>query len=220
MRTIRFLATGFALLIVSQVGSAQEGRLFKDSWFWGAKVGSVKYATREESGYAQMIGGEWLITRTRGALYVALDETFFGQDRISSVDDPFANPTFRTNVALNDMTRITVAGMIFPNVRRGFLRPYAGAGFAILNFHSAGAVGIGGNGAQDQFVTEAVEDARTGASFVGIIGMQAQFRRLSAFGQASMMPARSPNFLLNQKTTTLFETGLRYNVGTSIDRPF
>jgi hypothetical protein len=73
MRTIRVLATVFALLLLPQIGGAQEGRHFKDSWFWGAKVGSMKYATLESEGYAQLIGAEWLITRTRGALYLAIE---------------------------------------------------------------------------------------------------------------------------------------------------
>lgn len=219
MRTIRLLATVLALFVLPQVGSAQEGRHFKDSWFWGAKVGSVKYATLQEEGYAQMIGAEWLITRTRGALYLALDETFFGPQRQSSVDDPYST-TGRKAVVLNDMRRATIAGFVFPTMKRNFLRPYAGAGFVLLDFHAASPASAGSNSAENQYVLEALEDAKSGASIIGIVGLQAQFKRLSAFGQGSMMPAQGTTFLLNGNYTLIVEAGLRYNIGTSIDRPF
>jgi hypothetical protein len=218
MRTIRFLAALTALVVMPQVGGAQEGRLFKDSWFWGAKVGTVKYATLEEEGYAQMIGAEWLITRTRGALYLALDETFFGE-RLSSVDDPYAF-NGRKRVQLNDMRRATIAGFVFPSMRRGFLRPYAGAGFALLDFHAAAPTSAGASSAENQYITESLETAKSGASLLGIVGLQAQFKRLSAFGQGSLMPAQGTTFLLNANYTLILEVGLRYNIGTSIDRPF
>ena len=219
MRTIRFLATVLALLAVPQVGSAQEGRLFKDSWFWGAKVGTMKYATLESEGYAQLIGAEWLITRTRGALYLAVDEAFFGVNGYSSVDNPYST-TGRQLVVLNDLRRATIAGFVFPTMKRGYLRPYAGAGFVLLDFHAASPASAGSNSAENQYVLETLQVSKSGASIIGIVGLQAQLKRLSAFGQGSLMPAQGTTFLLNGNYTLILEVGLRYNIGTSIDRPF
>lgn len=219
MRTIRRLTTALALVVLPQVAGAQEGRLFKDSWFWGAKVGTMKYTTLVTEGYAPLIGGEWLITRTRGALYISVDEAFFGLEGRSSVDDPYAF-SGRKEVFLFDLRRATVAGIVFPTQKRGFLRPYAGAGFVLLDFHAASPVSGSSNSAENQYVGEALQDAKSGASIIGLLGLQAQFKRLSAFGQGSVMPAQGSTFLLNGNYTLIFEAGLRYNIGTSIDRPF
>jgi hypothetical protein len=219
MRTIRRLTTALALMVLPQVAGAQEGRLFKDSWFWGAKVGTMKYETLVTKGYAPLIGAEWLITRTRGALYLAIDEAFFGLDGKSSVDDPYAF-SGRKEVHLFDLRRATVAGIVFPTQKRGYLRPYAGAGFVLLDFHAASPVSGSSSSAENQYVAEALQDAKSGASVIGIVGLQAQFKRLSAFGQGSLMPAQGSTFLLNGNYTLIVEAGLRYNIGTSIDRPF
>lgn len=219
MRTIRRLTTALALMVLPQVASAQEGRLFKDSWFWGAKVGTMKYETLVTKGYAPLVGGEWLITRTRGALYIAIDEAFFGQDGQSSVDDPYAF-SGKKDVFLFDLRRATIAGLVFPTQRRGYLRPYAGAGFVLLDFHAASPVGGSSNAAENQTVMENLQDAKSGASVIGIVGLQAQFKRLSAFGQGSVMPAQGSSFLLNGNYTIIVEAGLRYNIGTSIDRNY
>ena len=219
MRTIRRLTTALALIALPQLASAQEGRLFKDSWFWGAKVGTMKYETLVTEGYAPMIGLEWLITRTRGALYLAIDETIFGLDGQSSVDDPYA-VSGRKDIHLQDLRRATIAGFVFPTMKRGFLRPYAGVGFVLLDFHNASQVTGSSNSAENQYVAEALQDAKSGASILGIVGLQAQLKRLSAFGQGSWMPAQGSTFLLNGNYTLILEVGLRYNIGTSIDRPY
>ena len=220
MRTIRVLAAVFALLTVPQIGSAQEGRHFKDSWFWGAKVGSMKFKTLESKGYAQLIGAEWLITRSRGALYLALDETFFGKENFSAVPNPYDADDGLASVVLRDLRRATVAAMVFPTMKRGYLRPYAGAGFVLLDFNAAHPEVGYADPAESQYVLEEIENSKSGASALGIVGLQAQFRRLSAFGQGSFMPASGSGFLLNDSYTMILEVGLRYNIGTSIDRPF
>jgi hypothetical protein len=118
------------------------------------------------------------------------------------------------------MRRATIAGFVFPTMKRGYLRPYAGAGFVLLDFHAASPENAGSNSAENQYVIEALQDSKSGASIIGIVGLQAQLKRLSAFGQGSLMPAQGTNFLLNGNYTLIFEAGLRYNIGTSIDRPF
>ncbi|NUR19582.1 MAG: hypothetical protein HOQ12_08640, partial [Gemmatimonadaceae bacterium] len=46
MRSNLRLLAGLALIALApRVGAAQEGRLFKDSWFFGAKAGNMTYWT-------------------------------------------------------------------------------------------------------------------------------------------------------------------------------
>src|SRR5690348_668430 len=75
MRTVRWLVSGLALMaLLPTISAAQAGRLFKDSWFWGAKGGIATFSTTSgASEVSPMAGVDWLITRSRGALYVAAD---------------------------------------------------------------------------------------------------------------------------------------------------
>ena len=78
MRLLRVLAvaTGFAALL-SHTSAAQDGRQFKDAWFWGLKTGAVSFSSATTTnGGAPLIGAEWLITRSRGGLYVSFDQAF------------------------------------------------------------------------------------------------------------------------------------------------
>jgi hypothetical protein len=51
-----------------------------------------------------------------------------------------------------------------------------------------------------------------------MVGVQLQYLRFSAFGQASIMPAQA-RFMMNSRPVYHLEGGIRWNVGTSIDRP-
>lgn len=222
MRTIgRLMLAALAVLTMPSLAQAQEGRLFKNAWFWGAKVGSMYYTTPTHTGYAPVLGGEWIITRTRGALYLAVQESFMPDDEpVGSIEDPYSS-TGRKPVWISDMRQVTIAGLIFPTQKRGYLRPYAGLGFTLANAFSSGAALNGFESeTEKRYLEAAVEDAKSAASLIGMVGLQAQYRRLSAFGQAAMMPAHGTSFLLNGNYTLYFEGGLRYNIGTSIDRPY
>ena len=46
MRTVRWLASGLALIaLLPSASAAQQGRLFRDSWFWGANAGVMNFST-------------------------------------------------------------------------------------------------------------------------------------------------------------------------------
>src|ERR1700716_3982219 len=78
MRLLRILAMATAVAaLLAQPSAAQGGRQFKDAWFWGAKTGTLVYSSATtNSSAAPLFGGEWLITRTHGGLYVAFDQTY------------------------------------------------------------------------------------------------------------------------------------------------
>ena len=215
MRLFRSPLLGLALLsALPTIGSAQAGRLFKDSWFWGAKTGVMMYSTKAvENAISPMVGGEWLITRTRGALYVSYDQTFFNND--SAIQDILNTNGVRI-VNIDDMRRVTFAALAFPKEYVGF-RPYGGLGVALNFIQTATPRGTFVSASQANDIAATVEDQRTRASVLIMAGLQAQYSRWSVFGQATMMPAHA-QFLINGRSTYFLEGGLRYNIGSSIER--
>lgn len=212
MRTIRPLTIGLALLALLPVAaSAQEGRYFVDSWFWGVKGGMMLFNTpRFENAGAPLVGADWLITKKQGALYVSLDQSFF--DKESMVPADFAGTTSEI-VDTKNMRRATFAVMGFPK-QFGTLRPYVGVGLN-LNFVQESAP-------QNEFASDTAfffaEEWKSSAAALFIVGLQHQMRRFSVFGQASYSPQQH-KFLLGNGATYYFEGGLRYNIGSAIDRP-
>ena len=215
MRSFRSPLLGLALLsALPTIGSAQAGRLFNDAWFWGAKTGVMSYSTKAvENAVAPLFGGEWLITRTRGALYVAYDQTFFNND--AAIDDATSVGGQRL-VAIDDMRRVTFAALAFPTHWMG-MRPYGGVGMALNFIQEATPRGTFQDAAIQNDIVATVEDRRTRASILVMIGLQAQYSRWSVFGQGTMMPAHA-TFLIDGRSTYFLEGGIRYNIGTSIER--
>jgi hypothetical protein len=216
MRTVRWLTSGLALAaLLPSVGAAQSSRLFEDSWFWGAKFGLMSYSTTAQgNSTAPAIGAEWLITRSRGALYVAGEQAFF--NATSSVQDRSPTPnTYR--VAVKDMQRFTAAALAFP-VAWGTLRPYGGVGFSMNLIQHATLMDPVNDAQQEPVVNAMIGDEKDRVSFITMAGIQGQYRRISLFGQVTYMPSKA-NFLLNGRTTYILEGGVRYNFGSSIDRP-
>ena len=208
MRSNLRLLAGLALIALApRVGAAQEGRLFKDSWFFGAKAGNMTYWTTTTShGQAPMLGGETLITRSRGGLYISLDQAFF--DGTTTVIDGAGAQRI---VDIKDNRRATVAAMIFPKAF-GWIRPYGGIGFA-MNFMLQATA----RGGADATTQQIIDEQKTASAPIFIIGTQLQLLRFSVFGQGSYMPAQNSS-LFNNNETYFVEAGIRYNIGSSIER--
>ena len=218
MRTVRLVASGLALVaLLPAAGESQSqpggARGFKDSWYWGAKTGLLSFSTvTSGSAWAPLIGAEWLITRSRGALYVSLDQSFF--DETTGLVDQQGNAF---QIGIEDLRRFTAAGLAFP-VTWGALRPYAGVGLSINFIQRAAPLTAVEDPATDARLREAIDDQKDRASIVFMGGVQGEYRRFVLFGQATYMPSRD-RFLLNDRSTYLLETGVRFNFGTSIERP-
>ncbi|GAC1648550.1 MAG: hypothetical protein NVS4B3_04290 [Gemmatimonadaceae bacterium] len=213
MRNLRRVAmmAVFATLAPT-LASAQGGRLFKDSWFWGAKVGNSLYQTRTtRERVAPLIGGEWLITRTHGAVYMSLDQTFFSAT--TTIDDPYA-ANGQQPVRFKDNRRATIAMLAFPT-NIGLLRPYAGLGMA-LNVIGDATTSPATGSAEAQYLATELREQQSRAAPLIMLGLQAQLLRFSAFGQASYMRSRD-RFLLNGRQTLYVETGIRWNFGSAIE---
>jgi hypothetical protein len=207
------------LAAVPTIASAQRASSFDNGWFWGAKGGITQFDAIDNAtgGFktvnATTVGGEWLITRTRGALMMSVEQAFF--DEVSAVFDPTFAGSARP-VDISDLRRYHVGLMAYPITWAG-TRPYLGVGFAVNVIQNAAPRGTFNTvGAMDS-VFNRVDRQSTRASFVLTAGLQAHLgSRWAIFGQATTMPTRD-NFLINGSSNTfMFEGGLRFRVSNAI----
>jgi hypothetical protein len=104
-----------AIVALPAISSAQKGRQFKNSWFWGVKGGGFAMADSGQA-YTQspLAGVDWLITRTHGGLYISGVQSFFNQqtytlrDRTAPLDSGFRV------VDLKNLRKLDFALMGFP----------------------------------------------------------------------------------------------------------
>lgn len=202
-----------AAMVVSAAAQAQAIRDFDNSWFWGAKAGINTFGTAGHgNGTAPNIGIDWLITRSKGGLYVSGDQSIFNHD--VDVADPGSTTGTRT-VRVDDMRRLSFAALAFPK-HFGGITPYAGVGYMIAVLGDARIRLDSLNAFPSNSFIDNVETARSRGAVLGMLGVQIQTRRAAIFGQETMLPANS-QFLLNG-ILSFFEFGVRYNFGSSIDR--
>jgi hypothetical protein len=142
MRLTRSLATGLAsLALLPAIAFAQEqsGRLFQNSWFWGASAGvETFWTTAVAHQQAPTFGLEWLITQKHTGLYVSLEEAFFKQSNVAytnvgrqytdSTLTNFNDVSYTSSTPIKNATQLNLAFMVFPG--NGPIRPYFGLGAA------------------------------------------------------------------------------------------
>lgn len=215
MRTTRWFIAGLVCSAsLSATASAQQSRYFDDSWFWGVKSGVATFSpTLGENETAATYGGEWLITRSRGGLYVSFDQA--NVSTVSAVLDANMSDGFRP-VTVNKLRRIGFAALAFPK-RFGRFRPYAGLGLSVDIVGSASPQLSENENGVDDAVSQRIDDNRSQAGVLGMAGVQMQFERLAIFGQASVVGAQS-RFLLGNSALGFFEGGVRYNFSSSRSR--
>lgn len=204
-----------AAVAVSTEANAQSSRNFEDSWFWGAKAGINTFS---QPGFGNTstanLGLDWLITRKKGGLYVSADQSIFERDVL--VNDPAAIGGSRI-VQVNDLRRITFAGVAFPK-RFGGVVPYGGIGYMIAVAGDARIVVDSANSSNpptNSFIDD-VDQLRSRGSVLGMLGVQIQTRRAALFIQETLLP--SNRGFLFPSVLSFFEFGVRYNFGSSIDR--
>ncbi|HJU72654.1 MAG TPA: hypothetical protein VJ717_02835 [Gemmatimonadaceae bacterium] len=221
MRIVRtVVVAGLVIAAVPAVALAQSANSFDNGWFWGAKGGITQFdAIDTQSGgiktvSATTVGGEWLITRSRGALMLSVEQSFF--DEVSAVFDP-TQPGASRAVDISDMRRYHMGLMAYP-VSWGGARPYLGVGYAINVIQEASPRGtFTSEGSMDSVFTR-VDQQSSRASFVITAGIQAQAGPIALFAQAAAMPTRD-NFLINASSNTfLFEAGIRFRISDAIEK--
>ena len=221
MRLLRVLTAAIGLAaLLPKPSAAQGGRQFKDAWFWGVKGGGVLYSSAStENSFAPLVGAEWLITRTRGGLYVSFDQAFL--TTTGSFQDREPDSTFQRNVALKNLRRFSIAAMVFP-MQSPRYHPYAGFGMMLNQIGSAAAQGAFLNSSRYAVALDSVQSKKTSFTPVLVGGLQVRMMPFSVFGQAVAAPAQQNFFLYNSNGGQAFnvslEGGVRWNFGSSIDR--
>jgi hypothetical protein len=214
MQKLRAVAVAVvATFVVSASANAQEMKNFDNSWFWGFKSGINSFAVPGHGNTSTVdLGVDWVITRTRGGLYVSANQSVFERDL--EFLDPTSNTGQRT-IRVNDMRRITVAGLAFPK-HFGGITPYAGLGFMIAVLGDARIFVDSANTFPTNSFLDEVERERSRSTAMVMAGVQIQTKRAAIFGQETLIP--SNNSFLFRSVLNFFEFGIRINFGSSIDQ--
>jgi hypothetical protein len=163
---------------------------------------------------APTFGGEWLITRTRVAMYVSVEQSFF--DTQGAVYDPTSTGSARI-VDIQDSRRYNMQLFAFPK-RYGAFRPYAGLGFSLISIREVAPEGTFASASSQDTILATINDASSRTTPVFTLGGQADWQRFGFFVQGSTMATRN-RFLINGKANTyLIEGGLRYNLVDAIEK--
>jgi hypothetical protein len=202
-----------ATLVVSAGANAQGMRNFDNSWFWGFKSGINTFSVPGHGNTSTVdLGVDWLITRSKGGLYVSGNQSIFQRDL--QVFDQSASGSQRT-VRVNDLRRISFAAMVFPK-HFGGITPYGGLGYMLAVLGDARVfVDSASNFPSNSFFDQ-IDQARSRSAVMAIAGLQIQLSRLAVFGQETVLPS-NPSFLF-PSVLNFFEFGVRINFGSSIDR--
>ena len=203
MRLLRVLTAAIGLAaLLPRPSAAQAGTQFKDAWFWGVKGGGMLYSSAStENSAAPLVGAEWLITRTRGGLYVSFDQAFLTTTGSFLDRDP--DSTFQRNVALKNLRRFSLAAMVFP-MQSAKYHPYAGFGFVLNQIGSAAAQGAFINSGRYAIALDSVQSKKTSFTPLLVGGLQMRMTQFSVFGQAVASPTQQSFFLYNSTVGQAF----------------
>ena len=219
MRTIRGLAIAIAALALApQVGGAQLGRRFENAWFWGAKGAAIVYSTVNASNKIALGGGvEWVITRHHGGLYVSVDQGIM-TERAQYLNSDMLPDTVIADMELKDIRRYNMAAMIFPDMGR-WIRPYVGLGASLTQVARATNLNAYNSTNEELSTENLIADYKATLSPLSIVGVQLRLPLASVFAQGTAMATPQRFFLRgNNVFTYSLEAGVRYNVGSSIER--
>ena len=214
MQKLRAVAVALvATIVVSASANAQEMKNFDNSWFWGFKSGINTFSVPGHGNTSTVdLGVDWVITRTKGGLYVSANQSVFERD-LEFFDA--TSTTGQRTVRVNDMRRITVAALGFPK-HFGGITPYAGLGFMIAVLGDARVFVDSANTFPTNAFLDEVENERSRISAIAIGGVQIQTKRAAIFAQETLVP--SNNTFLFRSVLNFFEFGIRINFGSSIDQ--
>ena len=213
MQKLRAIAVALVATVVVSASANAQNRNFDNSWFWGFKTGINTFSVPGHGNTSTVdLGIDWMITRTKGGLYVSANQSVFERDL------EFLDPTSlsgQRTVRVNDMRRLTVAGVAFPK-HFGGITPYAGLGYTIAVLGDARVFVDSANSFPNNAFLDQVESERSRGAVMGMAGIQIQTRRAAIFAQETMLPSNS-RFLFSS-VLSFFEFGVRYNFGSSIDQ--
>ena len=212
-RALVALALTLALV---QPAAAQRAHDRSFQWYWGGQGGGFYYQTAAQPYYYDpVVGGHWLITARKTALYVAYEQAVFLVDATAAIGDP-ASPGCAVGVACRDVTfgdmrRIMFGVVAFPLQKR--IEPFFGGGFAMMQVLNP-AVDCTGCDRSEAFEAQSrADDAASKAFFWLMGGIQISQGRMSLFGHYIITSAAEA-FLIQGNTHSV-QAGVRYSFGTS-----
>jgi hypothetical protein len=219
MRPIRALTIAAAVVVaLPNVGGAQRGAPFTDSWYWGIKTGGFTLAdSGQHYVQAPVVGIDWFITRTHGGLYISGSQTFFSQHTFT-LRDPASPDSGLRPVLIKNLRRLDATLLGFPGNYLNF-HPYAGIGFTLGEVATIRPEGVFSNEDQAIFADQVIADEKVAFSPLLMIGSQWRLKHISVFGQLTASPAQKNFILYNGKPFNFgYEIGIRYRLSTAIDR--
>ena len=189
-----------------------------DSWYWGMYGGQTSFATTIARTNAPMVGVEWTITRTRFALNVFAEQSYF--NAVSTIPDyPSSAPR---RVDMQDMRRVGGSAMMFfPQYK--YFHPWFGAGYGFNFIRQATPQGSSyASPAARDSVNARVANGRTQGKLFGELGMMVAYRQWAPSLQYTVMPTQgNESWMVNgDGFTTIWKLGFRYSFGTAIAERF
>ncbi len=197
----------------------QQGRGWNKNyqWYWGAQGGAFVSKTNTEAyAYDPIVGGHWLITARRTALYVAYEQAMFLADAHAVIFDPNSSassvgPAFR-DVTFSDVRRILFGVLAYPSQK--VIEPFAGGGFALQQILNPSVDCSTCSLGEATEAADRVAAASSKAFFWVLGGLQMNYStKFNIFAQY-MLTSASQEFLLDGNTHTV-QAGVRYSLGTS-----
>jgi hypothetical protein len=230
MRSSRLVVLSLAAMaavgLTPSAGAAQSATQgFADSWYWGAFGGfttlSTAFGSQNLTTRAPTIGADWMLTRSKFALNIFADQSYFST--VSSISSPTGGGPLAVNV--NDMRQLGFSMMIFLPEYRMF-KPYVGLGYAFNFINSASLRTCSGCTPPPQTQAaadsnqQAIVDARAMGKVFGNVGVMYIYKRFAPFAQISVMPTQGVSdwYINGTGFTTQWAVGLRYNFGSSIEK--
>ena len=118
MKNVSRMLLGLATVALVTVPVAGQDDSFQRKWFWGAQAGASFQSTTRGSVTALNVGGNWLITGTRSALYLSYDQELFPNPTVADVGG--------FEILFSSGRRINASLLVLP--KKGF---FFGGGFTI-----------------------------------------------------------------------------------------
>ena len=198
----------------------QQGRGFNTNfqWYWGAQGGFFLSKTNTQPYvYDPIVGGHWLITSRRTALYVAYEQALFLSDANAVIFDPNSSGCSVGSAPCRDVTfnrvrRLMFGVLAYPTQK--VIEPFGGTGFAIMQILNPVVDCPGCDLSQFSQADERANDASSKAFFWVMAGLQINYSsKLNVFAHW-LLTSSASNFLLQSNTHSL-QGGVRISLGTS-----
>ena len=187
-------------------------------WYWGAQGGALIYKTNVQATvYDPMIGGHWMITAKRSALYVSYEQAALLTDANAVIVDPASStssvgPGFR-DVTFSSVRRLMMGLVAYPSQK--VIEPFVGGGFALTQVLDPVVDCSSCLTLSEAFEAQSrAEDASSKAFFWMMGGLQINYStKLNVFAHYVWTSA-SQGFLIEGVTHTV-QGGIRYSLGTA-----